>query len=180
MDTAPFIRRRSVMALWIIVPLALIAVVFTVSKSVLNQEQIAYVQSKALARVIPEMTAGLASFEQFAADYRVAPDAASSLEIRHIASLNAAAEYADFTINAISVVQDPPDKTPAGIIRINIQIKGTGSGSGISAFLNNIHAKDRLIYEKRISTVPDHTAGGAFLLDAELCKIYIARKGNVQ
>ena len=180
MDAAPFIRKRSVLALWIFFPLAFIVGTVMISKSVLEQARLDYTQSKALESVIPEMSAGLVAFEKFASDYRIETNAEMSLETRHIAALNAAAENADFTINAINFAQDLPEKNPPGTTRINIQIKGSGSGNGIIAFLNNIHARDRSIYEKRILTMPGQTGNGEFSLEAEFGKIYTSWKGASQ
>lgn len=180
MDTAPFIRKRSVLALWVFFPLAFIIGTVMISKSILEKAQLDFTQSKALKEVIPEMSTGLAAFEKFASDYRIETNTELSLETRHIAALNAAAENADFAINAINFVQDQPEKSPPGTTRINIQVKGSGSGSGITAFLNNIHASDRVLYEKRISTMSSQTESGMFLLEAEFGKIYISPKGAAQ
>ncbi|MFA6172525.1 MAG: hypothetical protein WC701_02470 [Kiritimatiellales bacterium] len=180
MDTACFLRKRCVLALWLIAPLALISGIVAVSRSMLENAQIAYTQSKALERLIPEMCSGLADFEQFAGRYRMETAAVFSEE-NHAAALNAAAEHIDFTVTAINLGQDPPDKTPEGAGRISLLVKGTGSGSGISAFLNNIHARDPLVYERRIQILPDGTDHGGFALEAELCKVYIRPpKGTAQ
>lgn len=176
MDTACFLRKRSVLALWLIAPLALIAGTIMISRSMLENAQITYMQNKALDRLIPELNAALAEFDTFSANYRIGPAAALSEE-RYSATLNAAAEHIDFTVTAINLTQDPPDKTPAGITRINILIKGTGSGNGISAFLNNIHVRDPFAYEKRVQIA--NTEGG-FALEAEFSKIQIEQKGPVQ
>jgi hypothetical protein len=179
MDTACFLRKRSVLTLWLIAPLALTAGTIMISRSLLDHAQITYMQSKALERLIPELSAGLAEFDQFAANYQSGPEAGLSEE-RHVATLNAAAEQIDFTVSAINLAQDPPGKTPAGTARINILIKGMGSAHGIGAFLNNIHARDPFAYEKKIQIMPDSTENGRFALEAEFCKIQIKPKGTAQ
>ncbi len=176
MDTACFLRKRSVLALWVITPLALIAGIIMISRSMLENAQITYMQSKALEHLIPELSSALTEFDKFAVNYRTGSTAALSEE-RYSATLNAAAEHIDFTVTAINLVQDPPDKTPAGITRINILIKGTGSGNGISAFLNNLHVRDPFAYEKRVQIA--NTDGG-YALEAEFSKIQIEQKGSVQ
>jgi hypothetical protein len=179
MDTACFLRKRSVLALWLVTPLALIAGTIMISRSMLQNAQIAYMQNKTLERLIPEMSSGLAEFDRFAVNYLINPEAALSEE-RHVATLNAAAEHIDFTVTSINLVPDPPDKTPEGTIRVNLLVKGTGSGSGVSAFLNNIHARDPLVCEKRIQIMPDGTDVGGFALEAEFSKVYIKPKGTGQ
>ncbi|HPR82282.1 MAG TPA: hypothetical protein PLD51_00350 [Pontiellaceae bacterium] len=179
MDTACFLRKPSVLALWLIAPLALTAVAGLVSRSILEHARSTYAQSKALEHLIPELSKGLSEFALFAATYRIESDAAQ-FEDRHIALLNAAAEHIDFNITAINITQDPPDKAPEGTVRINILIKGTGSGNGIYAFLNNVHVRDPFAYEKRVQIMPDGTDSGGFALEAELSVIQIAQKGAAQ
>lgn len=176
MDTACFLRKRSVLTLWLIAPAALIAGTIMISRSMLENAQIMYMQCKALEHLIPELNAALTGFDTFAADYRTGPSAALSEE-RYSATLNSAAEHIDFTVTAINLTQDPPDKTPEGTSRINVLIKGTGSGNGISAFLNNVHVRDPFAYEKRVQIA---TIDAGFALEAEFSKIQIEQKGPVQ
>lgn len=176
MDSARFIRRRSVLALWVVTPLAIMAGMMVVSRSLLEREKIRLIQDRELARLVPAMEEALAGFDRFAADYRLDAGTKLPMEDRLIILFNAAAEEVNFTITAINLEQDPPDKVPPGILRIRLFVKGTGSGGGIAAFLNNVKARDRLFYEKRIQIMPapggNSQAGGAFL-EAEFGRVYL-------
>ena len=150
MNSARFIRKQSVLALWVITPLAVIAGILLISRSLLEREKIMLIQNRELAGLIPEMKAALSEFDRFSSDYRLDTKVKLSMEDRHIILFNAAAEYIDFTISAISLEQDSPDETPPEIIRISLLVRGSGSNSGIAAFLNNVKSRDKLLYEKRI------------------------------
>jgi hypothetical protein len=176
MNSARFIRRRSILALWIITPIAVITVVMVTSGGVLEHEKIRLMQDRELALLVPAMEGALAEFDRFKSDYRPGNGTRLSMEDRHIALFNSAAEDINFTVTAINLEQDPPDKTPPGIIRISLFVKGSGSNGGIAAFLNNVRAKDRFLYEKRIQITSGRAQADSALLEAEFGRIYIEKE----
>jgi hypothetical protein len=174
MDSARFIRRRSVLALWVIAPLAVMAGILAVSRGLLEREKIGLIQDRELSMLIPAMEETLAGFDRFISDYRLDAGTKLSMEDRHIVLLNSAAEQINFTITAINLEQDPPDKTPPGTVRISLFVKGSGSDSGIAAFLNNVKTRDKLLYEKRVQITPALSDRESAFLEAEFGRVYLA------
>lgn len=173
MDSALFLRRKSVLALWVVTPLAVILGIMAFSHGIMGNEQLLLMQNTALAAIIPDMEVSERRFEQFAGDYRMNIDRKLSMEDRHIILLNSAAEYVNFTITSINLEQAPPDKTPPGIIQISLFVRGSGPLSDIAAFLNNVKVLDRFLYEKKLEISPDASQPGGALLEAEFGRIYL-------
>jgi hypothetical protein len=174
MNSALFIRRKSVLALWILTPLVLMSGMLVFSRNLLECRQTGFKQNQALAVLIPGMKAALDEFEHFATDYELNPKASRlSMEDRHILLFNAAAEKTGFVISAINLAQDDSKTTPQGITRIVLLVKGGGSAGEIAAFLNHIKHLDPLIYENQIQIEPDRSHHRTMQLEAEFGRVYL-------
>lgn len=177
MDSAQFIRRRSVFIAWVIVPLALAALTTISAHSFMERQQITLVQKRTLQRVIPDMILALEEFHDFIAPHIIPIDAITSIEDASITLLSAAAEQAGFTLTSMGLAQTPVDKAQ-GIVRIDIHIKGEGTGHNLISFLQGIKAKDRFIYETQVSISTAGRNTPLYKLEATLSKIYIELPGG--
>ena len=177
MDSSRFIRRRSVFAAWILIPLALIALVDMASRNVQERLRITFDQQQTLDRLIPQMAEAAEQFDVFIAPYISAKGKLTSVENVSIDLINQSAGSASVTITSINLSQDPVDKK-TGTHRINIHIKGEGTAQSLAAFIKNIKINDPFIHEDQvlISRVRRHES--RFLLETTLYKIYIERTGG--
>lgn len=174
MNSAIFIRRKSVLALWVLTPLVLMSGMLVFSRNLLECRQTGIWQDQALATLIPEMEAILDEFENFAMDYQLNPAASKlSMEDRHIHLFNSAAEKTGFVISAIHLAQDDTKKNPDSIARIALLVKGGGTAAEIAAFLNYIKNLDPLIYENQIQITPDRLHRGTMQMEAEFGRVYL-------
>jgi hypothetical protein len=174
MDSAKFIRKRSVLAAWLAVPLLLAVITEFGSAGFLGYQQIAYMRVAMLEQLIPRMKAEARHFADFIADYQTGDTSSASVEDAHLALCNTAAQLAEFTITSISVTQETADAAQ-GVARIRINLKGFGSGREVANFFKQLKNKDPLIYEEQIRLARSAENMNELQLEAALGKVYTAR-----
>ncbi len=174
MDSAQFIRKRTVFAAWVIVPLGLAALMNLGARSFMERQQLSFHQKQAMERLIPDMRLAAGEFDTFISAYEIA-STGTSIEDANIKRVNDSAEATDLVITSINLTQDAADKTP-GYIRINMHIKGIGSAFDIASFLKNIHTGDAAIYQKEVRLSRAGLNEALFEVEVVLSKIYIDPK----
>lgn len=172
MNSAVFIRRKSVLALWILTPLVVMAGMLVFSNGLLERQIEGLHQTQALALLIPEMKTALEDYNRFAADYQLA-SRNLSMQDYYIALFNSAAEKAKFVVSAINLTPDNTKDNPSDVMRIVLLVKGSGTTAETAAFLNHVKELDPLIYENQIQIFPDRSHSGSMLLEAEFGRVYL-------
>ena len=173
MDSAKFIRRRRVFAMWISVPLLLICFIHLTSRSFMERQKIKFNQAQTLEQMIPLMTEASDSFKQFITPYQIRKNTRRSIEDEKIELLNQSAEKTGITITSINLAQNVLDPN-TGTTRMTLDIKATGTDHNLTGFLNQIRFLDPFIYEEKV--IISKTGGNetGFQIEATLNKIYIA------
>lgn len=172
MDSAKFIRKRSVLIAWLAVPLLLAGLLDRFAYSFLERQRLSYVRNKTLERIIPKMARVAGDFDEFIRPYRKSSGSDLSSQDKTIELLNQAAATASLTLTSINLKEETPDLSP-DCVRINFQIKGEGTPREIGAFLNKVKTEDPQIYESRIVAVHDSRNLGKFQLEAVLSKVHL-------
>ena len=175
MDSALFIRKRSILAAWLIVPPVLTVLLFVAARSIAIRQRVAIDQDRVLAKVIPEMETSTEEFGAFVEPYRITPKDGISVEDSVIKLINSAAESAGFSVTSINLEQNPVSPET---FRITMHIKGEGSAKDLVSFLNDVKKQDGLVYEDRISIAPAGTGGSRVQVEAVLSRIYIESSGE--
>lgn len=171
MDCACYIRKKSVMALWVITPLTLCMVIWASAFAVVTHQQHLEVKIAALEKMIPQMEEALQAFEPFARDFMVSAGTRTSLEDLHLMLIGKAAERTHFALSAVNLAVEPLNGGTDGAVRIRITVRGNGTCYDITAFLNAIRELDPSIYERQLTVTPDSSAAGQLILDAELNRV---------
>jgi hypothetical protein len=170
MDSARFIRKKSVFALWIGTPLLLIFLVDISSHSFKERMQIRYSQFLTQKELIPEMETALERFDQFAADYQSTQGLGKTVETDTLALVTQAAEKARFGLMSINLTQKNVGN--AGVQKITLHVEGKGKGYELASFLNNIRIEDPLLHEEHLQLSLSGAQDKEFNLKLLLYKIY--------
>lgn len=173
MDCARYIRKPVVLAGWLITPLFLFVFIIATSFIFRQQTRLMLQRNIALEQTIPMMHLELSRFDQFLQTYLASNQSGLPAEDAHISILNTAAEAADFTISGIRITQETVNKTDH-TSQMNIHAEGTGNAQSITAFLNNIKAHDRFVFEDVISIARSTKGDSRLTAEINLCKIYPA------
>lgn len=175
MDSARFIRKKSVLAAWLAVPPLLAVITEFGATGFYDYSQIAYMRAAMLEKLIPRMEAEARHFDEFIDDYRTDAADSASVEDAHLALCNAAAQLAEFTITSMSVKQEPADAAQ-GVSRLSISLKGSGTGRETANFLKHLKNKDPLIYEEQVRLMRSPDNRNELQLEAALGKVYTTRR----
>lgn len=177
MDSACFIRSRTVLAAWLEVPLMLLLIAEFGSSGFCERSEVAYKRDTALQELIPRMMAELKTFDGFIKDYEL--DASGrSVEDLHIALLNETAAATDFAITALSVDQESAGAAGQGVSRLSIRLKGFGSAAEVAAFFRSIREQDPLLYESQAWLTRTVEGDDILQVEAELNKVYVPPAGK--
>lgn len=172
MDSARFIRNKTIMSAWLVTPLLLTAILDRAAFSYLERQKVSCIRNQALKKIIPEMTEAAENFNSFILPYQSDDNQTTSVQDNIIRQINNAAGRAPLTVTAIKLNQDLIAKDPR-TVRIDMLVKGEGTPSEITAFLNHIKTTDPQIYETRISIIHTGWETSLFQLEADLSRIYI-------
>jgi hypothetical protein len=173
MDSARFMRKRSVLAAWLIVPALLALITELGSAGFRDYQKMAAQRSRMLEALVPQMNAENLRFEKFLADYQISADPGESVEDAFINLINATAEDAGCTVSSVKLVQEPVDGAP-GMTRIRISLEATGTGRAVANFLKNIKNTDPRIYEERVLVMRSAEDADDLQIEADLGKICTA------
>lgn len=176
MDSTIFIRSRRVLAVWLAVPVLVIAAVEVGVRTFYSEQQTSYLRKQTLDKFIPEMLIGAGDFDRFIKGYEISTAGSASIEDSSIELMNTAAGIAQFKITSINVVQERDQKL--NTIKVVINVNGIGSCRSIAAFLGNIKKQDPLIYEERIALSRAVEGLGVLQVEAQLGKIYVENQGG--
>ncbi len=178
MDSARFIRSRSVLAAWLAVPALLLLIAEFGSSGFCEKSTGSYKRDVALQELIPRMMAELKTFDGFIKDYELSASAGRPIEDLHIALLNETAAAKNFAITALSVVQEPVGAAEQGVSRLSIKLKGFGSAAEVAAFFRSLKEQDPLIYESQVWLTRTVEGDDILQVEAELNKVYIPPVGK--
>lgn len=172
MDSAKFIRNKTVMSAWLVTPLLLAGILERSAHSYVERQRTTYLRNQTLKRIIPKMSEAEEDFERFIAPYKADKTTTTSVQDMMIQTINSAAKSAPLTVSSIKLQQDIIEKSPK-TTRITIQITGEGTPREITAFLSNVKKTDPQIYETRISIIHNSWEISRCQLESELSRIYI-------
>ena len=175
MDSTIFIRRRRVLAVWLLVPVLVIAVAEIGARSFYNYQQASYLRKQALDKWIPDMIVEEAGFDRFVKGYLLNTTKALSIEDSSIELVNEAADAAGFKITSIDVV--PERDAKLNIINVAVNLNGIGTCRSVIAFLQQVKTQDPFFYEKRIDMTRTDENRDILRVEAQLGKIYIENGG---
>ena len=177
MDSARFIRKRSVLAAWLAVPLLLAVITEFGATGFLEHKRISYMRATMLEQLIPRMVAESCHFAEFISDYETDAADNPSVEDAHLALCNTAAQRAGFTITSLSVTQESMDQA-LGVARLRINVKGFGAGREVANFFKHLKNKDPLVYEEEVRLMRSSEDLHELQLEASLGKVYTERRNG--
>lgn len=175
MDSARFMRKRSVLAAWLAVPVLLALVTEFGAAGFREYQQMAAQRSRTLETLLPQMNAENRRFEKFLADYQVIATSGESVEDAFINLIRGAAGDAGCTVGSVELAQEPVKEAP-GITRVRINLEATGSSRAVADFLKNIKNADPRIYEERVLLMRSAEDAAELQIEADLGKICTASR----
>jgi hypothetical protein len=178
MDSAQFIRSRSVLAAWLAAPLLLALIAEFGASGFREFGAAAYKRDAALQHLIPQMMAEMDAFGRIIKSYEPDISGGRTAEDIHIALLNETAAKAGFVITSLSVVSEPVGAAAQQIERLNITLKGFSSGSSAALFLRLLREKDPLIYEHQVLLTRTSETEDVLQMEAVLRRVCIAPAGK--
>lgn len=177
MDSARFIRNRTLLIAWIATPLIMTALLDRGAHSYLCRQHLACVRNQTLAKVIPQMQHARNLFDSFIQPYRPENNPSISIHDQTLQQISKTARAIPLELSSVNLKQTPAPNSP-GIVQINMQVKAMGTPREITEFLNRLKSDDPQIYESQVTIVRNHREDDRFQLEAELCKIYLQPKGQ--
>ncbi|GEM_PF-2100624 len=174
MDSARFIRKKSVLAAWLAVPLLLALIAEFGAAGFREHQQVSYMRAVMLEQLLPRMQAEARHFGAFIKDYEKDAPNGASVEDIHLAFCNEAARRAEFIMTSMSVTKEPVDGA-LGIARVTMDLKGFGSGREVANFFKHLKNKDPLIYEEKVWLTRTVKNMDRLQVEAVLSKVYTER-----
>ena len=175
MDSARFMRKRSVLAAWLAVPALLALVTEFGTAGFREYQQTAAQRSRTLEALLPKMSAENSRFEKFLAEYQIHAAPGESVEDAFINLINGAAGDAGCTVGSVKLAQEPVKEAP-GVTRIRISLEATGPSRAVANFLKNIKNADPRIYEERVLLTRSAEDAAELQIEADLGKICTASR----
>lgn len=171
MDCTPFIRTRWLPVAWIAVPLLVLVGFGLAVNGFLRHQLISFDQRKTMAAMAPELERAAVDADRFLDRFRLNAPAGTSAQDFFIGMVSSAAEQTGFLTESIYVDQQTLDDV-AGVAKVIIRLRGTGTARQTAEFLNSVYEADSMLSIDTLKMAPSGKSPQILSVETDLIKIY--------
>lgn len=177
MDVSIFIRRRTVLVLWLVAPLLIAATVALGGLLARRGTYVSLERKKVLERVVPQMEAIMRRGMEFAEDKEICRSVQDAQESDFISMVNNMAYESGLQVSSITLEDEMFEKA-LNTRRIHLRVKAAAEYVNILRFFGALGAGDYVAYEESATIKSSAEHPELLYMELLLCRVVTGEFGR--